>query len=245
MNNVSCGIIQDLLPLYCDGVCSEESKKTILSHIRTCENCREELRVMKLPMEIPEEREALEAAGAASRAWKKNKRKAFRTGIILAAVLVVIAAAVFLSSHYIQTAAGDDIDGLEHFLEAYSEVELVKVHSIVQKGDYLAVSGCDQDGLWHLGIFARDEVFSDRWRICGSLNKVKPGYLANWNYETPEGDTILVCFGGELSEEICGYTFTNSGVTYTCAVDENAVLDFFYIPDAYDSKTHLQPIYRP
>ena len=60
MNNVSCGIIQDLLPLYCDGVCSEESQKTILSHIRTCENCREELRVMKLPMEIPEEREALE-----------------------------------------------------------------------------------------------------------------------------------------------------------------------------------------
>lgn len=74
---------------------------------------------------------------------------------------------------------------------------------------------------------------------------MKPGYLANWNYQTAEGDTILVCFGAELSQDICGYTFTNSGVTYTCTVDENAVLDFFYIPDAYDSRTHLEPIRRP
>lgn len=245
MNNISCEIIQDLLPLYCDGVCSEESKKAILSHIQACEKCREELRVMDLPIDIPERNGELEAAGAASRAWKKNKRKAFRTGIILAAVLVAIAAAVFLGSHYVQTSAVDDITGLEYLLESYSEVEHVNVHSIVQKGDYLAVSGCDDDGLWHLGIFSRDEVFSNRWRICGSLNKVKPGYLANWNYQTAEGDTILVCFGAELSEDICGYTFTNSGVTYTCTVDENAVLDFFYIPDAYDSKTHLEPIYQP
>ena len=245
MNNISCEIIQDLLPLYCDGVCSEESKKAILSHIQTCETCREELRVMDLPVDVPENREELEAAGAASRAWKKQKRKAFRTGIILTAVLVVIAAAVFFGSHYAQTSTLDDIAGLVNLLESYSEAEHVNAHSIVQKGDYLAVSGCDDDGLWHVGIYARDAVFPTRWRLCGSMNMVKPGRLANWNYQTPEGDTILVCFGAELSEEICGYTFTNSGVTYTCAVTGDSVLDFFFMPDTYDSKTHLEPIYRP
>ena len=46
MDNVTCRIIQDLLPLYCDGVCSEESRKLVEAHVRTCEKCREELRLM-------------------------------------------------------------------------------------------------------------------------------------------------------------------------------------------------------
>ncbi|MGM9619189.1 MAG: zf-HC2 domain-containing protein [Oscillospiraceae bacterium] len=245
MSNVSCEIIQDLLPLYCGGVCSEESRKMILDHVQTCDRCREALRVMDLPIGVPKQNREVDAAAAASRAWKKHKRKAFRTGIVLAAVLVAITAVVFFGSHYMRTSAMDDMAGLAGQLEGWSEAAHMDVRSLVQKGDYLAVSGCGDDGLWHLGIFSRDEIFPNRWRICGSLNKVKPGHLANWNYETPEGDTILVCFGAELADNICGYTFTNSGVTYTCTVDENAVLDFFFIPDAYDRGTHLEPIYRP
>lgn len=245
MNNVSCQIIQDLLPLYCDGVCSEESRKMILTHVQTCEKCKEELRVLDLPIDIPEETMEVEAAAAASKAWKKNKRKAFHTGLILAALLVAIAMAVFLGSHYMQTCSADDLGALEYRLEEYSEIEHIAIQNTAQKGDYLAVSGCDDSGLWHLGIYTRDEIFSARWRICGSLSKVKPGNLANWNYQTPERDTILVCFGAELSNSICGYTFTNSGVTYTCSVDDQSVLDFFFIPDAYDSRTHLEPIYQP
>lgn len=245
MNTISCEMIQDLLPLYCDSVCSEESKKAIHAHVQTCEKCAEELRVLNLPIDIPEKNDEMEAAKAASKAWKKNKRRAFGIGLVLAAMLVAIAAAVFLGSHYIRSSSMDDASGLEQQLEAFSEVEHVDVQRIVQKGDYLAVSGCDTDGMWHLGIYTRDQVFSDRWEISGSLNKVKPGYLANWNYETSEGDTILVCFGAELSADICGYTFSNSGVMYTCPVEEYGVLDFFFIPDAYDPDTHLEPIYQP
>ena len=245
MNNVSCKIIQDLLPLYCDGVCSEESKEMILTHVQTCDKCAEELRVLNLPIDIPEKKEEVEAAKAASKAWKHNKQKAFRMGIILTTLLVAIAIVVFFGSHYMRTSSKEDMAGLEHQLESYSEVEHVNVYNIMQKGDYLAVSGRDDNGKWHLGIFSRDEVFSNRWRICGSLNKVKPGYLANWNFETDMGDTILICFGAELSDDICGYTFENNGIRYTWPVEENAVLDFFFIPDAYDPYTHLDPIYQP
>ena len=41
MNN--CGVVKDLLPLYADGVCSEESKHLVEKHIAECENCAEEL----------------------------------------------------------------------------------------------------------------------------------------------------------------------------------------------------------
>lgn len=250
MNNVSCEIIQDLLPLYCDGVCSEESKEAILAHVQTCEKCRDELRVMDIPIDITERIEEVETAEAASRAWKKNKKKAFRMGIILAALLVVIAAAIFFGSHYMRTVAADDVAGLKQQLEADWEVNdqqmlNLQVERIVQKGDYLAVSACADTGRWYLGVYKRDKIFPDRWEISGGSGKVRPGYLTNWNYETPEGDTILVCFGAELAENIGGYTFTNSGVTYTCPVTEDNVLDFFFIPDAYDSRTHLEPIYQP
>lgn len=35
-----CGLIKDLLPLYCDGVCSEQSKNAVEEHLEECEGCR-------------------------------------------------------------------------------------------------------------------------------------------------------------------------------------------------------------
>lgn len=37
---IDCKIIEDLVPLYLDEVCSEESRKAIDAHIEKCENCR-------------------------------------------------------------------------------------------------------------------------------------------------------------------------------------------------------------
>ncbi len=36
-----CGIIQDLLPLYADGVCSPESRAAVEQHLEECSECRE------------------------------------------------------------------------------------------------------------------------------------------------------------------------------------------------------------
>lgn len=38
MNNVTCGIAEDLLPLYMDGCCSKDSRQAVEEHMRTCEN---------------------------------------------------------------------------------------------------------------------------------------------------------------------------------------------------------------
>lgn len=245
MNNVSCEIIQDLLPLYCDGVCSAESKQMILTHIQTCDRCREELRVMGLPVDAPENRGELDTAAAASKAWKKARRNVFRLGILVTVLLAAAAAAIFLGIHYVQSSGTDDPAGLVRQLEADTGVTQIEPRGSARKGDYLAVSGRGEDGKWHLGVYRRDSIFPERWKLCGSLVGVRAGYLANWNYATPEGDTVLVCFGTELSEDICAYTFSHSGVTYTCDVEEDTVLELFLIPDTYDSHTTLQPIYQP
>ena len=40
--NISCKVIQDLLPLYHDNVCSPESSAMIEEHLKDCEACQEE-----------------------------------------------------------------------------------------------------------------------------------------------------------------------------------------------------------
>ena len=40
---ISCKIIEDLLPLYHDGVCSEESKIVVREHLKDCERFKDVL----------------------------------------------------------------------------------------------------------------------------------------------------------------------------------------------------------
>ena len=38
--NETCNIVQDLLPLYYDDVCSPSSKRLVEKHLKTCEKCQ-------------------------------------------------------------------------------------------------------------------------------------------------------------------------------------------------------------
>ena len=40
---LSCDIVRDLLPLYVDNICSEDSRKEIEEHMKTCGACKKEM----------------------------------------------------------------------------------------------------------------------------------------------------------------------------------------------------------
>ena len=42
---MKCEIIRDLIPLYLDDVCSEESKKLVEDHLSECKECRKYERI--------------------------------------------------------------------------------------------------------------------------------------------------------------------------------------------------------
>ncbi len=92
---LSCEIIKDLLPLYHDGVCSEESRTAVAEHLQTCADCQRELALMagetSPPAGEPPEKTI---AKAAEKAWRRGKRKALLKGaaIALMAALAVTAA---------------------------------------------------------------------------------------------------------------------------------------------------------
>ncbi len=50
---MKCKVIQDLLPLYIDGLTSEESNKEIEKHLKTCKECSECRQEMKGEIDEP------------------------------------------------------------------------------------------------------------------------------------------------------------------------------------------------
>lgn len=44
MNNISCDVIQDLMPVYIEHMCSTESRKLVEAHMAECEDCRQVFR---------------------------------------------------------------------------------------------------------------------------------------------------------------------------------------------------------
>ena len=78
----NCDLIQDLLPLYEEELCSPSSRQAVREHLSECESCRR--LTVPLPVEEPED------TPAGDRAVKKSMKKVKRRWLasLLAAVLV-------------------------------------------------------------------------------------------------------------------------------------------------------------
>ena len=50
---MKCEIIRDLIPLYCDGICSDETKAAVEEHIAHCENCGKLFQIENSEPEMP------------------------------------------------------------------------------------------------------------------------------------------------------------------------------------------------
>ena len=88
---MNCDIIRDLLPLYADGLASEESSRQIEAHTAHCPACKKLLEEMTAPLEqepVDEEQRAMEIL---QKHYKKQRRKTVLTWIaaLLAVALVI------------------------------------------------------------------------------------------------------------------------------------------------------------
>lgn len=81
--NKDCEIIKDLIPLYVDGVCSEESKAKVEEHIEHCPDCLMTVERMKSHLVLPME----DSSGV--KGFKKFVNKKIR-GRALAVILIFV-----------------------------------------------------------------------------------------------------------------------------------------------------------
>lgn len=115
---LSCNVIRDLLPLYYDGVSSNESGVLVEAHLTECEKCRAILNELRGEIEMP--RKAPDDLAPLERIEKnvqQGKKKAWLRGAaaVLAVVLMVFAGVnvwwyIHEFSYYQQFAEGHEAD---------------------------------------------------------------------------------------------------------------------------------------
>ena len=87
---MSCQVIEDLLPLYCDEVCSEESKVLVDEHIDQCEKCKNILaKIMDDTENMQSNINDSAPIKSIRNKWAKSKRQSFIKGTIISLVICI------------------------------------------------------------------------------------------------------------------------------------------------------------
>lgn len=101
---MKCEVVKDLMTLYAEGMCSEESKAALEEHLKECAACADEFDKLKKELESPDafaKKDYTEENKSALKPMKKVKKSLFRrkvVSVILALLLLVVLTGVgFLS----------------------------------------------------------------------------------------------------------------------------------------------------
>lgn len=202
----SCGIIDDLLPLYLDGACSDESKGIIEAHLKTCEACSKKLERMKTESAIPVSRSPeREIAGYARKVRRQRIRK------IVGTIGLCIFAACLLSLVFLTLK-----DMYNYANPIIHEVE-TGTYNLTSNDLEVAVADIDDY------IF-----FTNNTKIEVSVDKDADysGEILLWNADDPN-NPVTIGYGKITSEK---RTFTFSGLhsahryMITCDGNEDLML---------------------
>lgn len=80
---MKCEIIKDLLPAYCDCVCSAETAAEIEQHTQGCENCKKLLENYRSDIKP--------AGGEPDKPFRRIKRGIFRNKLVIAVLIIILA----------------------------------------------------------------------------------------------------------------------------------------------------------
>ncbi len=203
------------------------------------------------PEELPKAAEA-QVMESMERERRTRRRSFFATTALALIGIAAIGVGTWLAAHYLGSVPETDLEGLERQAAAYLgrfqdagedgfDYDVLEIVETERRGDYLAALCTDGQGNWCMCVFDRDDVFSDRWMANGGKSSMTTGKLSSWNFGNPREAVIIFC-GGDLPEEAAWYTFQNSGITYTCPIENGRVLDVFVLPDTGDISSDARAI---
>lgn len=191
------------------------------------------------------------AGGQIVESMRKNVRMVWR-GVLAVLLFLAIVVGVNVGYHWFTSVPETDTDALTKQAAEYllkprraftpeADPDTLRIVELERKGDYLAALCTDDWGNWCMCVYDRDKMFKDRWRGGGGKPRLNAGELGSWNFGTNHEAVIIFC-GGDLPEEAAYYTFRNSGITYTCPIEERQVLDVFLLPDTSDISSYPEEL---
>lgn len=160
---MTCEVVQDLLPLYVDGACTEGSKRLVEEHIKDCEGCRRQLKEMGAPFEellAQPVKEKTETEVMLADALKKMRGSYKRVVAICLAVLLAIPLFVFCGREL--TGQGLCLSNLEEYQRTKNTV----VNNWVEQGSDAAV-----DSMSPLWLYESVKTLRSDYEIFARFNK--------------------------------------------------------------------------
>lgn len=146
----NCDIVKDLLPLYADEVCSEESRKLVAEHIAQCSECRSMLEKMGKSIAVDADNDI--------KVMKRIKKRIRTEKIVVGLVLLTafITVGVFLSFIGLNTMCPMDINEISIGEELKAEVDengdlWLKMKNYSATEDYIMPTLSDNNGR-HFGV---------------------------------------------------------------------------------------------
>ncbi len=146
--NMKCSVIEDLLPLYVDGICSKDTKELVEVHLKECTECNEKYIDMTkeiLPLECtPKEgelseyhsahREELVNSFSAKKAFKKLRRRL----VALVICILLIIPNIFLGVNQVR-GEGICYTNIPVVIKSYALLSQVKKGNYEKAFDYLNI----------------------------------------------------------------------------------------------------------
>ncbi len=173
--NITCNVIEDLLPLYVDGLCSKESADLIEAHLKECRSCQgmlDVLRNQKIPFEAEEVQVNLEEKKVLKKGLKKIKQRSlvrFASVLLVLCLLGINGVMIF-----------NQVTGQGRCYESIKEIHAVtSFFRAIKNGNYEKAAGYID---YKLGYEDLKEAF---WDSEGKLNSD----YARQYYEEFEGMT--------------------------------------------------------
>ena len=106
----SCNLIRDLLPLYCDRICSKDSEEAVQEHISTCEECKNIYIGMQQSVSIDSaryEKQQIDSMQKVKKKIKKQNTTFASIGIVVGISFVIIVIRIMLVAGVISFAVQD------------------------------------------------------------------------------------------------------------------------------------------
>ena len=249
---IQCEIIRDLIPLMEDEVCSEQSKKAVLEHIKKCEECKRIYENSKIHPEFVLNSNENKEEEVIKNGFRKIKRK-WRASIL---IILLIVPVVVLSwgqawGNGIAFTNLDDIYRCIQYLNyikkgeydrAAEKAEFLNNEQLkdtfiekLQEYERLGISLCnivydsayynDEDGIWTICV-AFKEVYPDgsQQRIVAHMNgeTMEVGVFEYFVNKIGRDDYIDVILTFDGKEQTLSYQ--DYGITFELNEGEKAVI---------------------
>ena len=206
--NHNCGIIDDLLPLYVDGACSEESKVAIEVHLASCEGCRKKLERMQSDTVVSE---TSKPTGQVTVVKYANKVRKHRIKLTIGIVAISVIVACLLSLIFLT------LKDMHNY--ANPTIHEVETGTYNLTSNDLEVSVADIDDY----IFFTNNTMIE---VSVSEDADYAGEVLLWNADDPQKPVTILY--GKITQENRYFTFSHLSSAHrymiTCDGNENLIL---------------------